>query len=126
VTCPRFHKNPPGPFYTTGECLACTMPEAVAPSLLAEINDDNGDTYFMRQPETPEEVDLACRAAFVCCVGSIRYGGHDSNIIRRLGNRGEYCDHLLSGGPVRVPEDNDVRWRSVIWQYRLRRWRFWK
>jgi hypothetical protein len=33
------------------------MPEVVAPSLLAEINDGNSDTYFARQPESPEEVE---------------------------------------------------------------------
>jgi hypothetical protein len=125
VTYSRFHKNAAGPFYTTGQCLACTMPESEAPSLLAPLNDENSDTYFIRQPETAEEIEAACRAALVCCVSSIRYGGHDPNIIRRLGNRDEHCDHLLPGGPVRVPEDNDARWERAVSDPR-RRWQFWK
>ena len=33
----RFSKNVPGPFYTTGECLARTLPEQEAPDLLAPL-----------------------------------------------------------------------------------------
>lgn len=90
MTYSRFHKNAAGLFYTTGQCLACTMPESEAPSLLAPLNDENSDTYFIRQPETAEEIEAACRAALVCCVSSIRYGGRDPNVIRRLGNREEH------------------------------------
>lgn len=94
----RFHKNVPGPFYTTGECLACGLPEHEAPELLASLDaEDNPkcDTYFIRQPETPEEVEKACRALEVCCVDDLRYGGTDPAIIRRLGNDPRYCDYLL-------------------------------
>lgn len=100
----RLEKNAPGPFYTTGECLACGAPEYEAPELLTPLDDDNYDTYFVRQPETPEEVERACRAAEVCCVNALRYGGTDPAVIRRLGNDPQYCDNLLPGGPVPRPK----------------------
>jgi hypothetical protein len=100
----RFRKNVPGPFYTTGDCLACDAPESEAPDLLAPLIGDNGDTYFVRQPTTPDEIERACRALEVCCVAALRYGGTDPNIIRRLGNEPDYCDRLLPGGPIPRPD----------------------
>ena len=100
----RFRKNVPGPFYTTGDCLACEAPEEEAPDLLAPLIGDNGDTYFVRQPTTPAEVERACRALEVCCVAALRYGGTDQNIIRRLGNDPEYCDRLLPGERIPRPK----------------------
>ena len=92
----RFEKNVPGPFYTTGECMSCGTPEAEAPDLLAPLDDKNSDTYFVRQPSTPEEVERACRAVEVCCVDALRYQGRDPKIIERLGNNPGCCDHPLS------------------------------
>jgi hypothetical protein len=100
----RFRKNVPGPFYTTGDCLACDTPEHEAPDLLAPLTGDNYDTYFVRQSATPDEVERACRALEVCCAIALRYGGTDPNIIRRLGNDPDYCDRLLPGGPIPRPE----------------------
>jgi len=91
---PHFPKNAPGPFYTTGECMACGAPEAEAPELFAPLQGENYDTYFVRQPATPAEVERACRAAEACCVSAVRYGGYDAAILRRLGNKPEYCDHV--------------------------------
>lgn len=122
----RFEKNVPGPFYTTGECLACDAPEHEAPDLLAPLENDNYDTYFVRQPETPAEVERACRALEVCCVAALRYGGTDPAIIRRLGNDPTYCDHLLPGGPVPRPdwlaEEREVASRAQ----KKRWWQFWR
>lgn len=95
----RLELNAPGPFYTTGQCLACGAPEHEAPELLAPLEDDNFETYFVRQPVTPEEVEHACRAAEVCCVSAIRYAGLDEAVIRRLCNDPAYCDHLLPTNP---------------------------
>ena len=100
----RFRKNVPGPFYTTGDCLACGAPEHEAPDLLAPLGRDNYDTYFVRQPATPDEVERACRALEVCCALALRYGGTDPKIIRRLGNEPDYCDRLLPGGPIPRPD----------------------
>jgi hypothetical protein len=121
----RFPKNAPGPFYSLGDvgadgtwcgqCLACTLPESEAPTLLAALDEHNSDTYFVRQPETSEEVEAACSAAEVCCVSAIRYGGTDVTIIRRLGS--EYCDFasLYGVGPKRPTRSDKRRW-----------WQFWK
>lgn len=71
--------------------MACTLPEGEAPELLAALDETNSDTYFVRQPQSEEEIQRACRAAEVCCVDAIRYGGKDPRIIRRLGPK--LCDH---------------------------------
>ena len=124
MTRARFEKNAPGPFYTTGECLNCGLPESIAPECLAPLNNDNHDTYFLRQPQTDEEVEHVCAAAQACCVAAIRYSGTDSTIIRRLGNRSDYCDHLLAGGPVRLSWETDEDWAKVAGRGRPW-WRFW-
>jgi hypothetical protein len=98
----RFPKNAAGPFYTLGDqqkdgswcgqCLSCGTPEHEAPTLLAPLTDENSDTYFLRQPETEEEIERACWAIKVCCVDALRYGGKDPKILMRL--RGMNCsDH---------------------------------
>ena len=128
-TSHRLGKNAPGPFYTTGECTACGAPEAEAPELLAPLDDDNWDTFFVRQPQTPGEVEQACRAVEVCCLSALRYGGTDADIIRRLGNRPEFCDHRLPEPPRRFPWESDSQWREA--EQRSRRaarrwWQFWR
>ena len=122
----RFPKNAPGPFYTLGQqsvtgawsgmCFACTTPESEAPTLLAELNDENSDTYFVRQPQSAEEIVQACRAAAVCCTSSVRYGGKDRAIIQRLG--AEHCDYgVLTDGRLRLREltEGNAKW-----------WQFWR
>ena len=96
----RFPKNVDGPFYTVGDqdkdgiwcgdCLSCGTPELEAPSLLAPLTDENGDTYFFKQPETEEEIEMACNAINSCCVSALRYGGNDPNVLARLSK--EDCD----------------------------------
>ncbi|MEZ6139545.1 MAG: hypothetical protein R3B84_03135 [Zavarzinella sp.] len=92
--------NAPGSFYTLGKCLACEAPEAEAPDLLAPLTGDNYTTYFVRQPETPEEVERACSAIEVCCVMDLRYGGTDRDIIERLGNDPVACDYVVQDGQL--------------------------
>ena len=108
----RFPLNVNGPFYTTGQlsghhvdpntprrwcgnCLWCGAPEAEAPTLFAPFDETYTETYFIRQPETPEEVDQAVSAAKVCCTYAVRYGGQDVEIIRKLDNNPAYCDFIL-------------------------------
>jgi hypothetical protein len=92
--------NVPGPFYTLGTCLACEAPEYEAPDLLAPLDDNNFTTYFVKQPETPEEIERACNAIRVCCVADLRYGGTDPAIIERLGNDETVCDYTLHNGQL--------------------------
>jgi hypothetical protein len=101
----RFPKNAPGPFYALGDvckdgtwcghCLSCDVPESEAPTLLAPLTETNSDTYFLRQPETPEEIEQACSAIEVCCVDALRYGGRDPKILARLARTG-CCDYSLN------------------------------
>ena len=110
----RFPKNADGPFYTTGsqtpetnaadaamvwcgDCMQCEAPEAEAPELLAPLNDDNLDTYFVKQPTTSSEIANACMAARVCCLSALRYGGRDQSIIKQLQNDPAMCDHIIGG-----------------------------
>jgi len=84
---PRLGKNVSGPFYTTGECLACGAPAHEAPELFVPLDGDNYETYFVRQPVTSEEVERVCRAAERCCVEAVHYADQDAAIIRRLATR---------------------------------------
>src|ERR1700741_2153303 len=114
---PRHPKNAPGPFYTTGGCMSCGAPEAEAPMLLSKLSHDQLETYFVRQPQDSGEIEAACRAAQVCCVSSLRYGGQDTTIIQRLGNTAEFCDYLVAaaGGlipaPLPWPPSAPSRWQ---------------
>lgn len=89
-----------GDFYTLGNCLACHLPEDEAPDLLAPLIDGNSTTYFVKQPQTGEEFDRACKAIVSCCVQDLRYGGQDRSVILRLGNSKKYCDYIIRNGQV--------------------------
>ena len=93
----RDPRNAPGPFYAEEQlCLSCGLPEDEAPDLLAKLEETNGDTYFVKQPVTPEEVDRACAAMESCCVGALRYGGNDPAILKRLQKYcADCCDNRL-------------------------------
>lgn len=60
------------------------------------IGDDG--CYFTKQPSTPEEVEVACRAVWVSCVAAVRYRGNDEAILQRLYDLGTYesCDRKPS------------------------------
>jgi ferredoxin len=91
----RDPRNAPGPFYAVEKlCLRCGLPEHEAPDLLAELNESNDDTYFVKQPVTDEEVERACKAMESCCVQALRYAGSDPAIIARLQKYcSSCCDH---------------------------------
>ena len=121
----RLEKNAPGEWYTTGDCMACGAPEAEAPDLFSPLTDEDLETYFARQPTTPEDVISACRAARACCVSAVRYAGRDPAIIEQLGNSGEYSDYVIGPGGRLYP--------APVWTFattaapkRPRWWQFWK
>ncbi|HEY2414325.1 MAG TPA: hypothetical protein VGI40_18920 [Pirellulaceae bacterium] len=146
----RFPGNAPGPFYTTGyqcpatsdksarlvwcgNCLWCEAPEIEAPELLAPLNDDNLNTYFVRQPLTEEEIERACRALKVCCVCALRYGGKDITVIRKLNNDAELCDYTLDelGNLVLTADAEtiiriDAQNREWLAKQKRRWWEFWR
>jgi len=122
----RFPKNVDGPFYTTGgqashkyspdasvvwcgDCLECDAPEE-APTLFARFDDTYTDTYFIRQPSTPEETEQAVRSARVCFGSAVRYGGTDRDVIAKLGNNLEFCDYIVTeSGKLRCMVSADLR-----------------
>ena len=76
--------NAPGPFFTEKDCcISCRVPETEAPDLMA-FDDEGMSCYFRRQPETPAEVDRACRAVEVSCCDAVQYDGDDPQILARL------------------------------------------
>jgi hypothetical protein len=82
--------------------MACGAPEDEAPELFALLEGENFDTYFVRQPVSPAEIERACKAAEACCVNAVRYGGRDRMVIARLGNSPSLCDNVVAwwGGTV--------------------------
>jgi hypothetical protein len=101
----RHPENAEGDFYSMdGVCISCGAPEAEAPGLIAHSIKDGGHCHFKRQPQTPEEVEQAIQALAVSCIASIRYGGKDEAILKRLYEMGfsEECDHKPVGnyGPL--------------------------
>lgn len=100
----RFPKNVDGDFYTTGyqdrngewvgSCLFCHLPEDEAPDLLAPIDGENCDTYFVKQPSNEAEIERAISASAVCCINSLRYAGKDKSILRRI--KPELSDFKIS------------------------------
>jgi hypothetical protein len=119
----RFPKNVDGAFYTLGcvgkdgvwcgDCLSCGSPEIEAPTLLAPLTDENSDTFFIRQPETEEEIEQACCAIDVCCTGALRYGGKDTQILLRLSRT--HCDYADLPSKLQPPQSSNAK----KW------WRFW-
>jgi hypothetical protein len=92
---PRHHMNVEGDFYVEKDaCTLCGAPETEAMSLMS--NSDEG-CYFIRQPQTPEEIDWAINAVAASCVGAVRYGGTNQEIIKRLYELGsaDECDYKL-------------------------------
>lgn len=92
----RHPRNSQGPFYVVnGECITCGAPETEAQELMS--HDDRGHCYFVRQPESPEEVEQAIRATWASCCGAVRYGGKNAEIIRKLAVLRSYdsCDEKL-------------------------------
>ena len=117
----RCPKNVPGDFYTDGECLACDLPESEAPMLFAELTDDNFDTYFIKQPDTADELKLAISACEICCINAVRYGGKDKKILERLGD--EYCDYKIDndGSVVKNDSVSAVGEKNIAKKW----WQFW-
>ena len=126
----RFPKNVEGDFYTTGtkdsngqwcgDCLACDLPESEAPDLMAQLTDDNYDTYFIRQPKSQEEIEQAIGATEVCCVNAVRYAGKDKKILSRL--HPDVSDYLISNSGEVILNTETT---GVVPSYK-KWWQFWK
>jgi len=94
---PRFRHelNVEGDFYVEKDsCILCGAPEVEAMGLMAH---SDGGCYFIRQPETEEEIEQSINAIAVSCVSAVRYGGTDQIIIKKLYslNLESECDYKL-------------------------------
>ncbi len=97
-------ENVPGPFYVeVGCCLACGVPQSLAPELFDEDAEHN--CFVKRQPHTTAETDSMLRVVATQDIGCIRYRGTDQATLRRLVEAGEaaQCD----AGPP--PDVHQVR-----------------
>lgn len=72
--------NIPGPWYCTdpddedGEgCIACNVCYAGAPEFFKE--DEDGNAYVYKQPQTPDEIELCTEQMEACPVMSIGKDG---------------------------------------------------
>ncbi|PXY43586.1 hypothetical protein [Flavobacterium hydrophilum] len=96
IACRARHElNASGDFYVEKNgCTLCGAPEAEAEGLIG--HSENG-CYFIRQPQTEEEIEQAINAIAVSCVSAVRYGGTDQKIIKRLYelDLATECDHKL-------------------------------
>jgi hypothetical protein len=81
-----------GDFYVEEVCCtACGVPQAIAPELVGWREDASlMSCYWIRQPETAEEVDKAIKIIHTQELGCHRYRGKDPAILARLPR--EECD----------------------------------
>ena len=59
-----------GDWFVDTACIDCDAARQVAPGLIVR-NPTDGNSLFTRQPDTPEEIELAWRAAMVCPTRSV-------------------------------------------------------
>ena len=85
-----------GDFYVRQTCcMSCGVPQAIAPELVG-WRDQNRELncYWIKQPETADELDRAIEILDTQDVGCHRYSGTDPTILKRCPP--EYCDHPRS------------------------------
>ena len=73
-------------------CMSCGVPQAIAPDLVGWTNDKLPNCYWIKQPQTADELDRAIKIINTQEIGCHRYAGSDRAILRRL--PAEDCDHL--------------------------------
>ena len=94
---PTHPQNSEGDFYVVdGECMGCGAPEQQATRMMA--HDSTGHCFFVRQPESSDELNDALRALWSSCCGAVRYGGIDPLVLTRLAQMGlaAACDQRTS------------------------------
>ena len=69
--------NVPGPFYVDDQCIDCDACRATAPDNFTR-NEEEGYSYVVKQPESPEEWDLCVEALEGCPVEAIGDDGGES------------------------------------------------
>jgi hypothetical protein len=82
----RHPKNVDGNFYGKSDecsCIEACSPLEIAPDLIGYDNEPEG-CYFIKQPQTEAEYDLAIQAVLSAFVGNLRYSGNNPDILERI------------------------------------------
>jgi hypothetical protein len=86
-------KSAMGDFYVQPQCcISCGVPQAVAPDLVGWTNEAYPQCFWMKQPQTAEELDRAVKIIHSQELGCHRYSGTDPAILQRI--PAEDCDRL--------------------------------
>jgi hypothetical protein len=75
-----------------GCCTSCGVPQAIAPDLVGWTNEKRPQCYWIKQPQTADELGRAIKIFHTQELGCHRYSGNDPAILQRL--PAEDCDHL--------------------------------
>jgi hypothetical protein len=86
-------KSALGDFYVEETCcMSCGVPQAVAPDLVGWTNENLQQCYWVKQPQTANELDRAIQIIHAQEIGCHRYSGSDPAILRRL--PAAQCDQI--------------------------------
>lgn len=86
-------KSATGDFYVQSQCCtSCGVPQSVAPDLVGWTNEAYPQCYWIKQPQTSDELDRAVKIILSQELGCHRYAGADQAVLRRLS--AEDCDHF--------------------------------
>jgi len=66
----RHEAGAPGEWFVDSRCIDCDAARQVAPGLVVR-NRSDGNSVFVRQPETADEIEMAWRAVMVCPTRSV-------------------------------------------------------
>jgi hypothetical protein len=73
--------------------MSCGVPQALAPELVGWRDENRQlNCYWIKQPETADELDRAIKILHTQELGCHRYSGHDPAILKRCHPEG--CDHV--------------------------------
>lgn len=88
----RFSGSRSGIYVDSDCCVCCDVPIQLGKGLFEY--DAQTRCRPCRQPQTPDEINAAIIVLWNQDVGCIRYGGHDLDLLRRLGELGlaDVCD----------------------------------
>ena len=90
-------------------CMSCGVPQSIAPDLVGWEDENRSlQCYWIRQPETSEEVDRAIEILHTQELDCHRYGGSDPVILKTA--PAQVCDHLhpetaFRSAPIFGPTD---------------------
>jgi hypothetical protein len=74
-----------GDFYVQHACCtSCGVPQEVAPDLVGWRNENLPQCYWVKQPQTADELDRAIKIIHTQELGCHRYSGNDPTILLRL------------------------------------------